>query len=273
MEAYACGASFLGPQDDDIRGGMRHYGDIYENNDVLGDATDLGTIVDTVLVENLSINVGSDIDWYLIDVTGGSLTIEVDPIGSTYNIGDQGGASPTPISTDSISDPDFCLYDGTGTVLLDSLYSGGMGETEIMNGFSLPSAGSYYVKVYRKAGTGNGVQRYTMTLILDGVEVDVAMGEDVPARQSLDAVVFPNPFNPTTSVRFFAPVAGPYTVDIYNVSGRLARSIEGNSSTAGLVDVPWDGVDNNGVSAASGVYLMRVHAGGLSETTRAILVR
>lgn len=272
MEAYACGAAFLGPQDDDIRGGMRYYGDIYENNDVLGDATDLGTIVDTVVTENLSINVGSDLDWYLVDFANGTITIEVDPIGSTYDIGYQGGPAPTPTSTDSISDPDFCLFDQTGTVLLDSVYSGGMGETEILAGFSLPYAGDYYIKVFRKGGTGNNVQRYTMT-IMHGVTVDIAMGEDVPTRNSLDAVVFPNPFNPTTSVRFFAPAAGPYTIDIYNVSGRLTRSIEGNSSNAGMIDVPWNGLDNNGASAASGIYLMRVNAGGLTETARAILVR
>ena len=119
MEAYQCGANFfIGPQDDDTRGGMRNYGDRYEHNDVCADATVLGTVVDTMLVETVSIDDGSsDVDWYRITVTGTGFAVEIDPIGSGYMCGNDGGTASW-VRTDSILDLDVELYDVTGTTLL-----------------------------------------------------------------------------------------------------------------------------------------------------------
>ncbi|MBN1827347.1 MAG: matrixin family metalloprotease [Candidatus Eisenbacteria bacterium] len=271
MEAYACGTTFIGPQDDDIRGGMRYYGDPYENNDVMADATDLGTITDTLITENLSIDRGTDLDWFSFQM-GGAVTIQMDPIGSTYLLGYQYGPDPTPISTDSISDPDFCLYDSTG-VLLDSVYAEGMGATEELYQYSLPYSGKFLLKTFRKGGSGSNIQRYTLTIIQD-VDVDVQIADgDLPARAEMDLTVRPNPFNPSTTVRFNAAAPGPYNVDVYDVSGRLARRISGTASSSGVVEVRWDGRDDRGNEVASGVYLMRASLDGRSETTRAILVR
>jgi len=273
MEAYACNpSSFVGPQDDDIRGGNRNYGDSYENNDGYTTATDLGDIVDTTFVEYLSIDRGTDEDWFLIGLAGGDLRVEVDPIGSTYQIGDEGG-STSEVSTDSISNPEFYLYDDTGTNLLTSATSAGLGETEILSGYTAPYSGDYYLRVRRTDGSGNYPQRYTLTVIRD-VSTSVLAGEsDAPARVALDLAVVPNPFNPQTSARFYAPQAGPYAVEIFDVSGRLARRVVGNTAGAGWTDVRWDGTDNSGAPVASGVYLMRVTSGGLTEVERAILVR
>lgn len=271
MEAYACGpVYFVGPQDDDIRGGQRNYGDVYENNDVMGDATDLGSLVDTIFADYLSIDRGGDEDWYKFTGSG-SIRIEVDPIGSAYTIGNQGGPAPTYVRTDSISDPDFCLYTAAGA-LLDSVYAMGETATEVLD-YNLPAAGDYLIKVFRKDGSGNGIQRYEMTITASGIVTDVQVADgNVPAR-ALDFGIAPNPFNPRTTAKFFAAAPGPYSVDIYDVSGRLARSIDGRATGAGWVEVPWNGKDGNGSDVASGVYLMKLTHGDRSETQRAVLVR
>ncbi|MBM3320532.1 MAG: matrixin family metalloprotease [Candidatus Eisenbacteria bacterium] len=271
MEAYACGAIFIGPQDDDIRGGQRLYGDKRENDDTPATANALGALVDTMVVDTLSIDRNTDVDWFLFNASG-ALTVWVDPIGSGYNIGNEGGGQSW-IATDSILDLDFCLYNGTGTVLLDSVYAVGKGGTEVLTDFPLPSAGDYMIKVFRKAGSGSQIQRYKMTLIRS-TSTDVALAEDrVPAPSSLDLSIAPNPFNPTTTVKFFAPKAGPYTVEIFDVTGRLTRVLDGRSSSAGWTEVPWDGRGEDGAAAASGLYLVRATSGGRSETERALLVR
>ncbi|MGD9141280.1 MAG: matrixin family metalloprotease [bacterium] len=269
MEAYQCGGgTFVGPQDDDIRGGMRNYGDRYENNDTNAEPTDLGTIVDTLRVETVSIDNGvSDVDWYLINCTSLDLTIEVDPIGSGYMCGPEGGTASW-VRTDSISDPDIELYDATGTTLLESATSCTMCETEVLS-CTLPSTGSYQVRVFRKTGTGNNVQCYNMTIYYDeGSGIEVASGDD-----GLATSVYPSPFAGQTTVRFMAPAEGAYAVDVYDVGGRRSRSMEGYASGPGWVESVWDGRDQDGREVASGIYFIRVRLAGFVETDRVLVVR
>jgi hypothetical protein len=272
MEAYQCGSnSFVGAMDDDVRGGMRNYGDTYENNDTNLEPTDLGTITDTTVIENLSLdNGGSDYDWYLVTLTNTSVTVEVDPIGETYLLGRQGGDPPTWITTDSIADPDIELYDAAGTTLLTSATSGGMQDTEVLT-YTVPSVGSYQIRVYGKAGTGTNVQRYTMTVYSDpGSGVPIADG--LPGK-GLAFSVYPNPFSTEARARFMAPAAGPYTVEVFDVTGRRARVINGHAASSGRVEVVWDGRDSQGNEAASGIYFLRARSGERTETKQALLVR
>ncbi len=273
MEAYHCGATaFIGPQDDDIRGGMRNYGDPYENNDSNAEPANLGMVVDTLVVPNLSIDNGqTDVDWYCVTLTDTALTIEIDPIGSSYFVGPDGGTMVW-VATDSISDLDVELYDAAGTTFLAGAVSGGIGETEVLTS-TVPSAGVYQILVYRKEGTGGGVQRYTMTIYSDPLAgVEIAGGEVVPPS-GLASSVYPNPFGLRTTVKFVAPAAGAYFVEVFDVTGRLSRVMEGRASGPGWVETAWDGRDDAGLAVSSGMYFVRIHSGGRVETRRALLVR
>ncbi len=263
---------FLGPQDDDIRGGQRNYGDPLENNDDVATASLLGALAepDEYFFDTLSINRGSDQDFYSVDLSNSDVTIEVVPMGSTYDLGIQGG-STSPISTNMISDPDIELYDAAGTTLLASATSGGVGDTEILNA-PLPYVGTYIIKVFRKLGTGADIQRYSLRITPTGSPTSVA-DNGVPVRSALEVSVAPNPFNPLTKVRFYMAAAGAYEVDVFDISGRKVRSLGGRSANQGQVDVSWDGTEDNGAPAASGVYLMKVTADGQTEVKRATLVR
>jgi hypothetical protein len=272
MEAYHCGGSYyVGPQDDDIRGGMRDYGDPYENNDSNSDPTDLGSIPDTLIVENLSIDNGNtDVDWYLVTLPDAGMGVEVDPVGSTYMLGNEGGTASS-VSTDSISDPDIDLYDATGTTLLASATSAGLGETEILT-YIVPSAGDYQIKVYRKAGSGNGVQRYNMMVYTDDL-AGVPFADGAFPGAGLAVSVYPNPSAAHTTARFYAPTVGPYTLEVFDVAGRLSRVIQGHAPSAGWTEVVWDGRDNRGSATASGVYFMRVRLGDRVETRRVLRIQ
>jgi hypothetical protein len=274
MEAYHCGgAYFIGPQDDDIRGGMRNYGDPYENNDTNAEPTDLGTIgSDTLVVENLSIDRGTtDIDWYLVTLSGTNVTVEVDPVGSTYLLGEEGGSTSW-VSTDSISDPDIELYDALGTTLLASATSGGLGETEVLN-HTVASVGDYQIKVYRKADSGSGVQRYTMTIYLGAQGSVPYVDGDGLAGTGLAFSVYPNPFGAEANMKFFAPSPGAYQVDVFDVAGRRTRTIEASVPRIGWTELAWDGRDDRGDETASGVYFVRVSTGERSEIKRLLRVR
>jgi hypothetical protein len=69
-----------------------------------------------------------------------------------------------------------------------------------------------------------------------------------------------------------AHTAGPYSIGVYDVSGRLAHRIEGYTPGPGWVEASWDGRDSQGTRLASGVYFMRVNSGRQSETRRVLMV-
>ncbi len=84
----------------------------------------------------------------------------------------------------------------------------------------------------------------------------------------------PNPFNPVTTIRFELPQPGRVTLRIYDVGGRLVRTLhEGAAMPAGLSTAVWRGVDDGGRSVASGTYFCRLTAGGQSVIRTMSLVR
>jgi hypothetical protein len=84
---------------------------------------------------------------------------------------------------------------------------------------------------------------------------------DVPGR-GLALGNHPNPFNPLTKVAFALATAGPVSLDVYDMQGRLVRRLVAGSLEAGAHSVIWDGLDGSGRRAGSGVYLARLEANG-----------
>ncbi len=72
---------------------------------------------------------------------------------------------------------------------------------------------------------------------------------------------FPNPFNPETTLAFSLPKPGKTTLTIYNVLGRKIRTLLNRTVAAGQHRVQWDGRDDSGREAASGLYLVRLRSG------------
>lgn len=95
----------------------------------------------------------------------------------------------------------------------------------------------------------------------------------LPARLAL-AAPQPNPFNPTTRLRFEVPRPSRVWLRVFTASGAHVRTlVAGESLAAGHYDRIWDGRDGFGKSVASGVYLVRVDAGSEHDARRAVLVR
>ncbi|HET9952249.1 MAG TPA: putative Ig domain-containing protein [Candidatus Eisenbacteria bacterium] len=75
---------------------------------------------------------------------------------------------------------------------------------------------------------------------------------------ALVAAVSPNPLNPETTLSFSMDTPGRVTVKVFDVNGRLVRSLLDDSRGAGYQDVRWNGADGNGVKVASGIYYFRL---------------
>jgi hypothetical protein len=84
---------------------------------------------------------------------------------------------------------------------------------------------------------------------------------------------YPNPFNPVTSISYFLPAKARVYVEIYDASGALVRRLTGADQEAGVHTVVWNGLDNRGSRAASGVYFCRLTTGEEFISRKMILVR
>jgi hypothetical protein len=95
---------------------------------------------------------------------------------------------------------------------------------------------------------------------------------EAPARFALLGSK-PNPAHASTSIAFQIPVSGPVRLNVYDVSGRLVRTLANQSFAAGVHQVVWDGADAQGKNAASGVYFYKMQAGSYQATRSLVLSR
>lgn len=84
---------------------------------------------------------------------------------------------------------------------------------------------------------------------------------------------YPNPFNPETSIEYQLPYLSDVKLNVYNLKGEFIRTLVDAQQPAGRFRIKWDGKDQLGGSAASGVYLYKLQAGKFSETKKMILLR
>jgi hypothetical protein len=122
------------------------------------------------------------------------------------------------------------------------------------------------VRVVDLAGTAD-----TLTLDLQ-VTWPVGVGASLPTETALLANV-PNPFNPTTIVGFSLASDGPVSLCVYNALGQQVRTLASGYTTAGHHTVTWNGRDDRGNAAASGVYMYRLVTGDKVMVKRMTLVR
>jgi immune inhibitor A len=101
--------------------------------------------------------------------------------------------------------------------------------------------------------------------------VSVAETPGVPAKL-LEA--WPNPFNPYTTIRFWVGKdAGRVRLAVYDVAGRLVRTLADAPFTPGSHDVIWNGRDSRGREAASGTYICRMESDVACHTTKMVLLK
>ena len=100
-----------------------------------------------------------------------------------------------------------------------------------------------------------------------------ATGDLAPARTVLLAQNVPNPFNPTTTIRYQLPGTGKVGLRVYDVRGRLVRRLVDRVENAGDYSVQWDGRDDRGIAVASGAYLYRLETPAGMRQRRMTLIR
>ena len=99
-------------------------------------------------------------------------------------------------------------------------------------------------------------------------------GAALPKAFSLAPNV-PNPFNPATTISFAVPegAGGRISLKVYDIRGRLVRTLTEGGHAPGTYSVFWDGGEETGARASSGVYFYRLTAGDFVSTRKMVLLK
>ena len=110
-------------------------------------------------------------------------------------------------------------------------------------------------------------QNFTLAYV-SGIE-----NTDAPSRLTVGPCS-PNPFNPSTTIRYGMPKHGIVTAEIFDVRGRLVRTLlRGELASVGWNEVRWSGRTDDGRTVPAGFYFCRIRSEGETRTTRLTLVK
>ena len=84
---------------------------------------------------------------------------------------------------------------------------------------------------------------------------------------------YPNPFNPTTTIQFEIPSDSLVKLAVYDLLGRKVTELLNEHVSSGLHSIQWNGSNASGNALGSGIYFVRLTAGGLTATSKITLMR
>ncbi len=83
----------------------------------------------------------------------------------------------------------------------------------------------------------------------------------------------PNPFNPETIISYQIPKSSHVRVEVFNLIGQRIRTLVDEKKDLGTYQITWDGLDENGLSVGSGIYIYKMRADGFMAIKKMVLVR
>ena len=84
---------------------------------------------------------------------------------------------------------------------------------------------------------------------------------------------FPNPFNPVTSIRYYLPEDALVNITIYDLMGRVVKTLINDQQTAGYTSLRWDATNEAGSPVSAGIYLYTIQAGDFRQTKMMVLLK
>jgi|WetSurMetagenome_2_1015567.scaffolds.fasta_scaffold296588_2 flagellar hook assembly protein FlgD len=133
---------------------------------------------------------------------------------------------------------------------------------------------TYYMNVWVKGNVTSipvkDIQNLTFIISSSGVE-DENPTTTIKAFRLFQN--FPNPFNPSTVIKYQVSKPGNVEIKIFNVNGQLVKTFESMNQVAGSFSVSWDGKNNDGQAVASGLYICHVAFDSSVLTRKMLLIK
>jgi hypothetical protein len=122
--------------------------------------------------------------------------------------------------------------------------------------FTLTEVGTYYFH----CGTNPGNSSLWGGITVEESSVGIDEQLSVPKQFEITNV-YPNPFNPTTTMTFKVDDLNAFTLEIFNINGQLIKTFANENLTIGLNSVKWNGLNNTGKLIQSGIYFIQATSG------------
>jgi predicted outer membrane repeat protein len=84
---------------------------------------------------------------------------------------------------------------------------------------------------------------------------------------------YPNPFNPITTLRYNLPENGLVNITIYDIMGRVVKTLINGSQTAGYKTIQWNATNDRNEQVSAGLYLYTIQAGEFRQTKKMVLLK
>ncbi len=114
-----------------------------------------------------------------------------------------------------------------------------------------------------------------LVLTFSGGEDPLAIGEDeiaAPTAFALDQN-YPNPFNPITNIGFAISDLGFVQLKVYDITGRLVKTLVSGNRAAGNYNVQWDATNSAGEKVGSGIYFYKLTVGDFQQVKKMMLIK
>ena len=97
-------------------------------------------------------------------------------------------------------------------------------------------------------------------------------GADIPEVFALHQH-YPNPFNPTTQIKYDLPEDALVNITIYDIMGRSIKSLVNSKQTAGYRSIQWNATTNLGEPVSAGMYIYMIQAGEFRQVRKMVLLK
>ncbi|MBU0691600.1 choice-of-anchor D domain-containing protein [bacterium] len=131
-------------------------------------------------------------------------------------------------------------------------------------------AGSYQTTILTEHNDENSP--YSITVFMDVISPVSDNGLLLPTEFNLYPA-YPNPFNPSTNISYDVASRSFVNLSIYNALGQRIRSLVNSEMNQGHYEVIWNGLNDSGIAAASGIYFVRFDARDYSATCKIALIK
>jgi hypothetical protein len=227
--------------------------------------------------------VDPDVTWLVLesftldDGAGGNgdgLAQPGETISLTVVFASAGGTSAEDVSvTLTSAESMLTVIDGTAT-LPDIPAGGSKQNTSDELSFSVSEAipdtvATLWASVSANGGTYTGSGRIDVHIDLSATGI----GDDQEPAVFRFRPGYPNPFARDTRMHLMLPATEDVVARVYGPSGRLVKTLVDGELTPGEHVIHWDGTDNHGNRAASGVYFVRLVAGENRASRKVVLLK
>ena len=110
-------------------------------------------------------------------------------------------------------------------------------------------------------------------ILNEGQEELSSMGEELNPHAYVLYPAYPNPFNPVTTIRYDLPEDAMVNITIYDMMGRVVKTMVSSQQSAGFKSVQWNATNDKGSPVSAGLYLYTIQAGEFRQTKKMVLLK